>query len=319
MRTLSWEIPITSVSGRILRNPGMSEEDIRLIQQNTEIESGGYAWTLPGPFPDLWIGEDQFRERNAGTSEEWLEQEIGGREKRGEKIRVTLQTEGMDDALLEKLQVLEGSIDALKDPNAKAIAIAVDTDDYGNPLGAESCPRPGEKVTVTYTDEWYYEDSRTGEPVTDATPEEYIQYHIEKSHDVEYTVCALVTIPYQISFRTTIMFGMEAVMGKAQLEKDSGQELYSLFYMFDTADQEAEQEAESFLKELTPGRDFRSDVREQSDLPETVPGVPADVFDPGQRPVCHCRRGGNPEFFSTPYSPGSCPEKESLPCCRRWA
>ena len=232
---------------------GMSEEDIRLIQQNTEIESGGYAWTLPGPFPDLWIGEDQFRERNAGTSEEWLEQEIGGREKRGEKIRVTLQTEGMDDALLEKLQVLEGSIDALKDPNAKAIAIAVDTDDYGNPLGAESCPRPGEKVTVTYTDEWYYEDSRTGEPVTDATPEEYIQYHIEKSHDVEYTVCALVTIPYQISFRTTIMFGMEAVMGKAQLEKDSGQELYSLFYMFDTADQEAEQEAESFLKELTRG------------------------------------------------------------------
>ena len=232
---------------------GMSEEDIRLIQQNTEIESGGYAWTLPGPFPDLWIREDQFRERNAGTSEEWLEQEISGREKRGEKIRVTLQTEGMDDALLEKLQVLEGSIDALKDPNAKAIAIAVDTDDYGNPLGAESCPRPGEKVTVTYTDEWYYEDSRTGEPVTDATPEEYIQYHIEKSHDVEYTVCALVTIPYQISYRTTIMFGMEAVMGKAQLEKDSGQELYSLFYMFDTADQEAEQEAESFLKELTRG------------------------------------------------------------------
>ncbi len=232
---------------------GMSEEDIRLIQQNTEIESGGYAWTLPGPFPDLWIREDQFRERNAGTSEEWLEQEISGREKRGEKIRVTLQTEGMDDALLEKLQVLEGSIDALKDPNAKAIAIAVDTDDYGNPLGAESCPRPGEKVTVTYTDEWYYEDSRTGEPVTDATPEEYIQYHIEKSHDVEYTVCALVTIPYQISFRTTIMFGMEAVMGKEQLEKDSGQELYSLFYMFDTADQEAEQEAESFLEELTRG------------------------------------------------------------------
>ncbi len=232
---------------------GMSEEDIRLIQQNTEIESGGYAWTLPGPFPDLWIREDQFRERNAGTSEEWLEQEISGREKRGEKIRVTLQTEGMDDALLEKLQVLEGSIDALKDPNAKAIAIAVDTDDYGNPLGAESCPRPGEKVTVTYTDEWYYEDSRTGEPVTDATPEEYIQYHIEKSHDVEYTVCALVTIPYQISYRTTIMFGMEAVMGKAQLEKDSGQELYSLFYMFDTADQEAEQEAESFLEELTRG------------------------------------------------------------------
>lgn len=57
---------------------------------------------------------------------------------------------------------------------------AVDTDDYGNPYGEEEAPQPGEKLTVTYIDEGYYEDSRTGEPVTDATPEEYVQYHVEK-------------------------------------------------------------------------------------------------------------------------------------------
>ena len=92
----------------------------------------------------------------------------------------------------------------------------------------EHYPKPGDKLTVTYVDEGYYADSRTGEPVTDVTPEEYIQYHIEKSHDVEYTVCALVTVPYQISFRASLMYGMDAIMGTEQLKADSGAKLYSL-------------------------------------------------------------------------------------------
>ena len=129
----------------------------------------------------------------------------------------------------------------------------MDTDDYGNPYGEEEAPQPGEKLTVTYIDEGYYEDSRTGEPVTDATPEEYVQYHVEKSHDVEYTVCAIVTVPYQISFRYGLMYSMNAVMGTEQLRKDSGKELYSLLYMFDTPGREAEKAAETFLAGLTEG------------------------------------------------------------------
>ena len=53
---------------------------------------------------------------------------------------------------------------------------------------------------------------------------------------MEYTVCALVTVPYQISFRASLMYGMDAIMGTEQLKADSGEELYSLFYMFDTPD-----------------------------------------------------------------------------------
>ena len=122
------------------------------------------------------------------------------------------RAEGMDDALLDKLTVLEGSLDPLRDPEGGAIALPVETDDYGTPQMTEHYPRPGDKLTVTYVDEGYYADSRTGEPVTDATPEEYIQYHIEKSHDVEYTVCALVTVPYQISFRASLMYGMDCLL-----------------------------------------------------------------------------------------------------------
>ena len=96
----------------------------------------------------------------------------------------------------------------------------------------EHYPKPGDKLTVTYVGEGYYADSRTGEPVTDATPEEYIQYHIEKSHDVEYTVCALVAVPYQISFRASLMYGMDAIMGTEQLKADSGAEVvFALLYV----------------------------------------------------------------------------------------
>ena len=232
---------------------GISEETVKTIQATTEIESGGQAWAVSGGDPKVWMSEEQFRENAYGVSGEMIRQELSYRERRGEKIEASLQVEGMDNALLEKLTVLAGDIKPLQDPEAKAIAVTVDTDDYGNPEGGDAAPQPGEKLTVTYVDEGYYEDSRTGEPVTDATPEEYIRYHIEKSHDVEYTVCAVVTVPYQISFRYGLMYSMKAVMGTEQLRKDSGTELESLLYMFDTPDREAEKAAETFLAGMTAG------------------------------------------------------------------
>ena len=232
---------------------GISEETVKTIQANTEMESGGQAWAVSGEDPKVWMSEEQFRENAYGASGEMIRQELSYRERRGEKIEASLQVEGMDNALLEKLTVLAGDIKPLQDPEAKAIAVTVDTDDYGNPESGDVAPQPGEKLTVTYVDEGYYEDSRTGEPVTDATPEEYIRYHIEKSHDVEYTVCAVVTVPYQISFRYGLMYSMGAVMGTEQLRKDSGTGLESLLYMFDTPDREAEKAAETFLAGMTAG------------------------------------------------------------------
>ena len=97
-----------------------------------------------------------------GASMRLIRQQLAYREKRGEKIAASLQVEGMDDALLEKLTVLSGSLDPLRDPKGNAIAVAVDTDDYGNPQNAKGIPQPGEKLTVSYVDEGYYVDSRSG-------------------------------------------------------------------------------------------------------------------------------------------------------------
>ena len=232
---------------------GIPQEDVAMIQEHTNIQSGGQAWGIPGETPKTWLTEKQFRNTALGPSEDELSQMIQGREKRDQLIQTSLQIEGMDDALLDKLTVLEGSLDTLRNPEEKAIAIAVPADDYGNVRSMTSYPQPGEKLTVTYVDDGYYVDSRNGEKITDSTPEEYIQYHIAKSHDVEYTVCALVTVPYQISFRSSLMYGFDAVMQPERLREDSGKELYSLFYMFDTPDREAETEAESFLADMTGG------------------------------------------------------------------
>lgn len=98
---------------------------------------------IPGETPKTWLTEKQFRDTALGPSEDELSQMIQGREKRDQLIQTSLQIEGMDDALLDKLTVLEGSLDTLRNPEEKAIAIAVPADDYGNVRSMTSYPQPG--------------------------------------------------------------------------------------------------------------------------------------------------------------------------------
>ena len=168
---------------------GITEEMVKEIQENTEIERAGRAWSISGNVPQKGI-----------------------------------RIEGEDEALIEKLTVLKGDVKALNDPNANAIAVPVATDDYGNPENLDDYPKLGEKISITYA---------------------------QKSNTVEYTVCALVTIPYQISFRSRVMDCLDLLMGTEQLRKDSHEKLYALFYMFDTPNQEKEAVAESFLATIT--------------------------------------------------------------------
>ena len=237
---------------RLSEDSALSRETVHEIKENTKVEKGGEAWAVPGDTMS-WLSEEQLRATAMMASENEISQYIKREEKRGDLIQTNIQIEGMDDALLDKLTVLEGSLDAMKDTKEHAIAINVPVDDYGDPQSIESYPKPGEKLTVTYVDEGYYIDSRTGEKSTDATPEQYMKYYAAKSHDVEYTVCALIVVPHSISYRTSYMYGFDAVIPTEQLKRDCGSHLQSLFYMFDVPDRNAEKEAESFLAEMTGG------------------------------------------------------------------
>ena len=103
-------------------------------------------------------------------------------------------------SLFDKLQVFDGDISPMLEPDNNAIAIAVSLDDYGNLLNLEYYPKVGDTITVTYADDVKYIDSHTGELRTEDTPE-FLQAKLYGARDVEYTVCALVELPNSMSYR----------------------------------------------------------------------------------------------------------------------
>lgn len=171
---------------------------------------------------------------------------------KGDSILVDVSIEGFDDGLFDKLTVVKGSLEPLSDPDSHAIAVAVSTDDYGNIVNLDNYPELGDTYTVNYQI-GYDIDSRTGERADQqTTPEEYLEYHEEEAKEVEYSVCALVTVPDSISFRYTSL-GYSMVLPVEKLKEDSGTDVIPKFYMFDTPDSQAEASAEQYLQKLTAG------------------------------------------------------------------
>ena len=58
--------------------------------------------------------------------------------------------EALDNSLFDKLQVFDGDISPMLEPDNNAIAIAVSLDDYGNLPNLEYYPKVGDTITVTY-------------------------------------------------------------------------------------------------------------------------------------------------------------------------
>ena len=116
----------------------------------------------------------------------------------------------------------------------------------------EYYPKVGDTITATYADDVKYIDSRTGELRTEDTPEEYFQEKLYGARDVEYTVCALVELPYSMSYRYGGI-GYETVLSVDTAQRDSGGAAIPMLYLFDTADDADEAEAEQYLSKLTAG------------------------------------------------------------------
>lgn len=230
----------------------ISRDMIEQIELNTSQTISGCGYTLSGYEPTGWIPEEVIRrELSQFLSGEALETSLSIYARRGELIGAYAQIEGLDDPLFEKLTVIDGDIDALFSGN-NVIALVVDEDDYGNVMDLEDYPPLGATQTITYIEEAYYIDNRTGEKCDENTPEEFLEYHIAKGHDVDYTICAYVTVPQSMSYRYYTM-GYCFILPVDRLERDSRQAKLPLFYLFDTPDIAAEQTAENYLADLTGG------------------------------------------------------------------
>ena len=154
------------------------------------------------------------------TSEENAKALLEQQNRRDDLVSQRALIEGLDESLFEKLTVVEGDISPMFQEDSKAIAVVVLTDDYGNVSNLDFYPPVGSIQTITYIDDGHDIDSRTGNLCDENTPSKYIQFQISESHDVEYTVCAYVTVPHSMSFRyyTT---GYSFVLPIEKLNNDS--------------------------------------------------------------------------------------------------
>lgn len=227
----------------------ITEEQIAQIQANTSVSLSGSGYKLTGALG--WMTEEAWRMDRARFGHmDTVERELAQAYRRGDLVGPTALIEGLDEPLFEKLTVVEGDLAPLFQSEAKAIAMVVYTDDYGNVSTPDYYPPVGSTQTITYVEETMYIDSRTGEEMNENTPMEYIQSHITKSHDIDYTICAYVTLPTPMSYRYTTI-GYRFVLPVDRLTEESGREVIPMFWLFDTPDLASEEAAEKFLAKLT--------------------------------------------------------------------
>ncbi len=225
----------------------ISQQQIEQIKANTTESLSGCGYQVLGA--KGWMTEEAWRAEIAryGLSD------TEGTEtpsQSGELVSADAQIEGLDEGLFEKLTVVEGDLGPLFREDGNAIAVVVYTDDYGNVSGQDHYPDIGSSQIITYVDDDCYIDSRTGEISDENTPQEFLEHCIVQSHDVEYTVCAYVTVPYSMSYRYSSP-GYSFVLTADSLAEDSREDPVPVFYLFDTPDTAAEETAERYLDQLT--------------------------------------------------------------------
>lgn len=230
----------------------INKEQIASIQANTSQSLSGCGYKPLGTHIIGWMNEESWLSDVAYyyDSPNAVKPSLDRQLRKGELIGETALIEGLDEPLFEKLTVVEGDLAPLSQSEEKAIAMVVYTDDYGNVSTPDYYPPVGSTQTITYVEETMYIDSRTGEEMNENTPMEYIQSHITKSHDIDYTICAYVTLPTPMSYRYTTI-GYRFVLPVDRLTEESGREVIPMFWLFDTPDLESEEAAEKFLAKLT--------------------------------------------------------------------
>ncbi|MCI5483557.1 MAG: ABC transporter permease [Clostridiales bacterium] len=203
----------------------LTEEDILPVRENTEQDLGGFAYGTG--LVQMYLPESYWRkEVEHYLRDQDVEELLRTAQRDGERIALQSQMEGLDADLVSKLKVLDGDVSPLTQPNNYAIAMEVSLDDYGNVVHPENYPAIGEKIKVTYG-------------------------RNQTAHDVYYTVCAWVEIPYSMSSRFYTM-GYQAVLSVDTLRRDAGADnVLPMLYLFDTPNSEAEAAAERYLAELT--------------------------------------------------------------------
>ena len=199
-----------------------------------------------------FVSEDWFRiSKSHYADQEELDAMLSVREKSEDgTIADSAQIYGMDAYTRDHLNVLKGDLSTLDQPGTRNIAAVYSTDDYDNPVMDSHWAKIGDTVTLRYVEEFEFYDPFTGEVLDPENIPDDQPYRTRaiKYRDIDYTVTALVDVPYPLSYR---YYGSdEFILNDQTFIQDSGTSSIML-YAFDMQDEAAVQNMETFLADAT--------------------------------------------------------------------
>lgn len=229
-----------------LNNP-LSEDVIRIINNNGDISENGRIYNLPEnvdaeQFIDKEIAKKQIERYNDDQSVQKILQEA---EKNSEgQIADDVFIYGMDKFPLSKLEVIDGDISELNNPEEKKIAAVYEADDNGKIMEHTNWAKVGDKVTIRYK-KTEYADTVTGKIVNDPAQTKNKCSKKETSKEITYTVSACVLVKNNMSSR--VYGSNQFVLNSEKLKNDSNTNNI-MIYMFNVKNHDA-YKMEEFLKD----------------------------------------------------------------------
>lgn len=248
------------LSGFWSKDQAVPESVIDMVNAQPGVEAGGRVYGKSSPIEEL-ITEEQYRYvKEKRYDEEMLQRSIKNIRQEDGLLSTDIQLYGMEEYALDKLRVVEGELDKLKEAGDRYVAAVYKEDDYNKVIQDTHWARVGDKVTLRYVEEYEYYDLNTGEILSkDQLTEDRAYWHRAREYqDVEYEVAAVVTIPHTLSYR---YYGAdEFIMNDQTFLYDTGTSDI-LYYACDVDDGQ-ESQMEAFLQDFTtsqmPQFDFES-------------------------------------------------------------
>ena len=227
----------------------LSEQAISALQSQPGIQNGGRVYGKSSWIQEF-ITEDYFRKSQGQWYEpEALDRYLANIQHNEEGLLCEdAQLYGMEAYPLSKLNLLEGDLAPLSQPDSHAIAAVYSDDDYGRPRMDSHWAKLGDTIKLRYVEEYQFVDATTGEVLSESQLDSHgYRMMPTRWRDVTYTVTALVSVPNSMSYR---YYGEdEFILGAEAFRRDTQTDAV-LYYACDAEDAQ-EPVIEEFLQHYT--------------------------------------------------------------------
>ncbi len=187
--------------------PSVPEEDISSLEKGGQITEGGriYGHRFPVTvYTPIEAYENQKRHLFYNSEDEIREKRKDAKKDEKGNPASEAAVYGMEDYPLSQLQVLDGDLADLYDPNQHTVAAVYMLDD-NRPVEYSQWAKAGDTIKMHYVYEWEYYDDATGALLSQE--EAYrsnrpVHAREKESADIEYRVAACVAMKTVMSYRS---------------------------------------------------------------------------------------------------------------------